>query len=915
MDNHSYVGNSDVSAIDALYQQYKQNPESVDISWKRFFEGFEFRMTEFDALPTGGSGTAVSGEMAKEFKVINLINAYRQRGHLFTETNPVRERRKHTPTLDLEHFGLVDSDLDIVFQAGAEVGIGPAKLRDIIAHLKDCYCKHIGIEYMYVRDPQRVLWLRERIEQVNKPKFDTEEKKQFLEMASKASLFEQYVHRKFVGAKRFSVEGCEAVVPAMDYVVRHGGDMGVKEFVIGMAHRGRLNVLTNIMGKPQEQVFAEFEGLEYDEESNFDGDVKYHYGYSNDITTVNGNDVHLTLCPNPSHLEAVNPVVEGLSRAKIDHYLNSEDKIVPVLVHGDAAVAGQGIVYEVVQMALLDGYRTGGTIHIVTNNQVGFTTNYLDGRSSTYCTDVAKTTLCPVFHVNADDVEAVIETMKIALEYRMRFHMDVFVDLLGYRKYGHNEGDEPKFTQPTLYKLIASHPSLREIYLKQLIAEGVVDEAYGETVKKSFENMLDSKLEIAKTMKVAQVKHFLEETWKNIRKATAADFEKSPETGFDKKKLTILAKKISTLPSGEKFISKTAKVFSDRLKMVEDDKLDWAMGELLAYATLLEERHPVRLSGQDVERGTFSHRHAVVKTDEDNEKEFILLNQISDKQAKFYVFNSLLSEYGVLGFDYGYAFGTPNGLTIWEAQFGDFNNGAQIIIDQFISAAEDKWRTMNGITMLLPHGYEGQGSEHSSGRLERFLQLSAEHNMQICNCTTPANFFHLLRRQVRTDYRKPLVVFTPKKLLRYPKAVSSMDEMSKGRFMELIEEPGIHKKNIDTVVFCSGKVYYDILEYKEKNGIGENMSVIRLEQLYPLPETQIREVIASYGKNIKLIWAQEEPENMGAWGYILRTMRDLPFDVVSLPASASPATGSPKVHEKRTGEMMSKLFSYSGVKA
>lgn len=914
MDNHSYVGNSDVSAIDALYQQYKQNPESVDISWKRFFEGFEFRMTEFDALPTGASGAAVSGEMAKEFKVINLINAYRQRGHLFTETNPVRERRKHTPTLDLENFGLTDADLDIVFQAGTEVGVGPAKLRDIITHLKDCYCKHIGIEYMYVRDPQRVLWLRERLEKVNKPKFDANEKKQFLEMASKASLFEQYVHRKFVGAKRFSVEGCEAVVPAMDYVVRHGGDMGVKEFVIGMAHRGRLNVLTNIMGKPQEQVFAEFEGLEYDEESNFDGDVKYHYGYSNDITTANGNDVHLTLCPNPSHLEAVNPVVEGLSRAKIDHYLNSEDKIVPVLVHGDAAVAGQGIVYEVVQMALLDGYRTGGTIHIVTNNQVGFTTNYLDGRSSTYCTDVAKTTLCPVFHVNADDVEAVIETMKIALEYRMRFHMDVFVDLLGYRKYGHNEGDEPKFTQPTLYKLIASHPSLREIYLKQLIAEGVVDEAYGETVKKSFENMLDSKLEIAKTMKVAQVKHFLEETWKNIRKATAADFEKSPETGYDKKKLTALAKKISTLPSGEKFISKTAKVFSDRLKMVEDDKLDWAMGELLAYATLLEERHPVRLSGQDVERGTFSHRHAVVKTDEDNEKEFILLNQISDKQAKFSVFNSLLSEYGVLGFDYGYAFGTPNGLTIWEAQFGDFNNGAQIIIDQFISAAEDKWRTMNGITMLLPHGYEGQGSEHSSGRLERFLQLSAEHNMQICNCTTPANFFHLLRRQVSTDYRKPLVVFTPKKLLRYPKAVSSMDEMSKGRFMEMIEEPGIHKKNIDTVVFCSGKVYYDILEYKEKNGIGENMSVIRLEQLYPLPETQIREVIASYGKNIKLIWAQEEPENMGAWGYILRTMRDLPFDVVSLPASASPATGSPKVHEKRTGEMMSKLFSYSGVK-
>jgi 2-oxoglutarate dehydrogenase E1 component len=711
------------------------------------------------------------------------------------------------------------------------------------------------------------------------------------------------------------VEGCEAVVPAMDYIVRHGADLGVQELVIGMAHRGRLNVLTNIMGKPQEQVFAEFEGLEYDEDGTFDGDVKYHYGYSNDIKTASGNEVHLTLCPNPSHLEAVNPVVEGLTRAKIDHYLNSEDKILPVLVHGDAAIAGQGIVYEIVQMALLKGYRTGGTIHIVTNNQVGFTTNYLDGRSSTYCTDVAKTTLCPVFHVNADDVEAVINTMKIALEYRMKFKMDVFVDLLGYRKYGHNEGDEPKFTQPSLYKMIASHPSLREIYLNQLIQEGSVDAAYGEKVKKDFEAMLDTKLEIAKTMKMAHVKHFLEDTWKGIRKATESDFEQSIDTGFDKKKLTSIATKISTLPANEKFIAKTAKVFSDRLKMIEEDKLDWAMGELLAYATLLEEKHPVRLSGQDVERGTFSHRHAVVKTDEDEEKQFITLNMISDKQAKLSIYNSLLSEYGVLGFDYGYAFGTPQGLTIWEAQFGDFNNGAQIMIDQFISAAEDKWRTMNGITMLLPHGYEGQGSEHSSGRLERFLQLCAELNMQICNCTTPANFYHLLRRQVHTEYRKPLVVFTPKKLLRYPKAVSSMNDLAKGKFMEVIDDANASKKDADTLVFCSGKIYYDILEQKEKNNIGENLAIIRLEQLYPLPEKQIAQLISLYNKKAKLVWAQEEPENMGAWSYIMRVMRNLNFDVVSLPASASPATGSPKVHEKRVQELMNKLFSGASVKA
>ena len=916
MDPHSYLANSDINAIESLYQQYKSNPQSVDSSWQRFFEGFEFQRAEFAPLPGGeGLGGAVSSEVIKEFKVINLINGYRQRGHLFTETNPVRERRKHQPTLALENFGLSQQDLDTVFQAGSEVGLGAAKLRDILTHLNNCYCKHIGIEYMYVRNPERIEWLRERIEAVKKPSFSGEEKKQFLEMASKASLFEQYIHRKFVGAKRFSVEGCEAMVPAMDYMVRLGGDMGVKEFVIGMAHRGRLNVLTNIMGKPQEQVFAEFEGLEFEDSDSFDGDVKYHFGYSNDVTTAGGNQVHLTLCPNPSHLEAVNPVVEGLSRAKIDHYLGSEDKIVPVLVHGDAAIAGQGIMYEIVQMALLDGYRTGGTVHIVTNNQVGFTTNYLDARSSTYCTDVAKTTLCPVFHVNADDVEAVIETMKIALEYRMKFHMDVFVDLLGYRKYGHNEGDEPKFTQPSLYKLIASHPSLREIYMNQLIADGTIEPSYADGLKTSFEAMLDTKLEIAKSMKMANVKHFMEETWKGYSKATAADLSQPVKTQFDEKRLKAIATSISTLPSGEKYIAKTAKVFADRLKMIEDNKLDWAMGELLAYGTLLEEGHPVRVSGQDVERGTFSHRHAVVKTDEDQEKEIITLNAISPKQAKFTVYNSLLSEYGVLGFDYGYAFGTPHGLTIWEAQFGDFNNGAQIMIDQFISAAEDKWRTMNGITLFLPHGYEGQGSEHSSARLERFLQLCAELNMLVCNPTTPANHFHLIRRQVRASYRKPLVVMTPKKLLRYPKAVSTLQEMAKGQFHEIINDASVKAKDVNTIVLCSGKVYYDILEQKEKRQTGAEMAVVRLEQLYPLPEEQLRGILAEYSKAKRIVWAQEEPENMGAWTYMLRSLRDLNLEVIAPPASASPAAGSPKVHEKRMIAMMDRLFNAEAIES
>lgn len=914
MDSFSFLSNTDTNSIDSLYNQYKKDPSSVDISWARFFEGFDFQKSVYAVLPGGDAISGAGAEaLQKEFKVINLINGYRQRGHLFTKTNPVRERRKYSPSLDIENFGLSAADLETTFHAGTEVGLGDAKLKDIIAHLDNSYCQSIGVEYQYIRDPERVSWLREKIEAVKKPVFSAEEKKAIFEMSSRASLFEQYIHKKFVGQKRFSIEGCEALVPAMDYVVRKGAEKGVKEYVIGMAHRGRLNVLSNILDKPQEQIFQEFEGVAYEDE-NFDGDVKYHLGFSRDIE-VEGKQVHITLCPNPSHLEAVNPVVEGLARAKVDHYLNDYHAIVPILVHGDAAVAGQGIVYEVVQMAGLDGYKTGGTIHIVTNNQVGFTTNYLDARTSIYCTDVAKTTLCPIFHVNADDIEAVIRVMDIALEYRQRYQMDVFVDLLGYRKYGHNEGDEPKFTQPTLYKLIASHPSLREIYMNRLIAEGTIDQAYADQVKKAFEDHLEGCFEKSKASSQTYVKHFLEETWKGIRKATDKDFEVSPNTGVDKKKLTEIAKRITTLPAGEKYFKKTEKVFEDRQKMIESDKLDWAMGELLAYASLLEEGHPVRISGQDVERGTFSHRHAVVKTDEDQEKEFITLNTISDKQAKLTIFNSLLSEYGVLGFDYGYAFGTPQGLTIWEAQFGDFNNGAQIIIDQFLSAAEDKWGTMNGLAMFLPHGYEGQGSEHSSGRLERFLQLCAENNMQVCNVTSPANFFHLLRRQVKRDFRKPLIVFTPKKLLRYPKAVSSLADMAKGNFTEVVDDTVANVKEIDTIALCSGKVYFDILEQKEKMGTGENIAAIRLEQLYPFPEKQLRAVLAKYPKNAKLVWVQEEPENMGPWSYMMRMMRKDNLELISPPASASPAAGSPKVHERRHQEMLNKLLGYSKVNA
>jgi 2-oxoglutarate dehydrogenase E1 component len=863
-------------------------------------------------------GGAIPENVQKEFKVMNLIDGYRSRGHLFTLTNPVRARRQYSPDLSIGNFGLSEADLGTHFEAGETVGLGKATLKEIEEHLQQTYCQHIGIEYTYIRHPERVEWIRNRIELKNRPVLNNDEKKQVFKKLNQATVFEQFLQRKFVGQKRFSIEGNESLIAALDDLVEIGSRMGVKEFIVGMAHRGRLNTLAHIFGKPYEEIFSEFEGKEYDEDEDFDGDVKYHLGFSTDVITDSGEKVHLTLTPNPSHLEAVDPVVEGLTRAKIDHYLKDEKAIVPVLIHGDAAISGQGIVYEIVQMAQLDGYRTGGTVHIVVNNQIGFTTNYLDGRSSTYCTDVAKATLCPVFHVNADDAEAVIQAMRMAIEYRQTFHRDVFIDLLGYRKYGHNEGDEPKFTQPKLYKAIGDHPTPREIYFEKLLAEGILTKEDGDNMRNTLEVELDASLDRSKKISKAYVKHFLEETWKDYKSAVPADFDQSPDTSVPKKKLIELAKKIAQLPEGKKVFRKTEKLMGDRLKMLESDALDWSMGELLAYATLLVEDHPVRVSGQDVERGTFSHRHAVVKT-EVEEEEFISLNHLDKNQAKLSIYNSLLSEYGVLGFDYGYAFGTPQGLTIWEAQFGDFVNGAQIMIDQFLSAAEDKWKTMNGLTLFLPHGYEGMGSEHSSGRMERFLQQCAELNMQVCNPTTPANHFHLLRRQVKRQFRKPLIVFTPKKLLRYPQAVSKMDDLAEGRFQELIDDVNVKTKEVETVALCSGKIYYELLEHRELTKSGDDIALVRMEQLYPLPQKQLEALIKKYGENKRYIWFQEEPENMGAWTYILTSFRTakLPIniDVIARHASGSPAAGSPVIHKQRHQFIIEKLFSFSKVNA
>lgn len=907
MQKFTFLGNADVGQIESLYQQFLKDPAAVETSWKEFFEGFDFARTTYSKNgKTKDEG--IPENVQKEFNVINLINGYRTRGHLFTKTNPVRDRRLYQPTLDLENFGLTENDLETVFHSATLIGLGPAKLKEIIAKLNQTYCASIGAEYKYIRNPDIVQWIENKMESCsNTPDFTIEQKRRILSKLNEAVAFENFVHTKFVGQKRFSLEGCETLIPALDSVIEFGAEIGIKEFVIGMSHRGRLNVLANILGKTYEEIFTEFEGLEYDE-LGFAGDVKYHLGYSSDVETSSGKKVHLSVAPNPSHLEAVDPVVQGIVRSKIDNTRGGdENQISPILIHGDAAIAAQGVVYEVIQMSLLRGYRTGGTVHLVVNNQIGFTTNYIDARSSTYCTDVAKVTLSPVFHVNADDVEALVYTIKLALEYRKKFHRDVFIDILGYRKYGHNEGDEPRFTQPLLYKAIAAHKDARKIYNEKLLSQGEVEANLVREMEVSYKAMLETSLDTARQVKKKKVSSTVEGNWKGLRFAMPDDFKKSISTGVDAKSIKVIGDKITALPSDKIFFNKTLKLFEDRKKMLKENRLDWSMCELLSYGTLLHEGFPVRFSGQDVERGTFSHRHAVIQV-EDSDEQYIPLNNISKEQAPFRIYNSLLSEYAVLGFEYGYALSAPNSLVIWEAQFGDFNNGAQIIIDQYMSSAEDKWNRMNGIVLLLPHGYEGQGAEHSSGRIERFLNLCADYNMSIINCTTPANFFHVLRRQMHRSFRKPMVIFTPKSLLRHPGCISKIEELSSGSFMEILDDKNANPTKTKRILLCSGKIYYDLLEQKEKEK-ADHISILRIEQLYPLPLLQIENLKEKY-KNVKdWVWIQEEPVNMGAWSYLLRVMNGIiPLRVISRPESASPATGSYKAHEREQKQLITAAF-------
>ncbi len=915
MDKYSFLNAANTAFFADLYDQYLQNPDSVEPSWRAFFQGFDFGLESADESgetiyiekETGGT-TIVPENVQKEFQVVKLIDAYRTRGHLFTKTNPVRERRKYTPTLSIENFGLSQGDLNNVFSAGEIIGIGPNTLSNIIVHLEKIYCDSVGIEYMYIRNPEEREWIQSRVNfNTNRTKFSADQKKHILRKLNQAVSFENFLHTKYVGQKRFSLEGGESLIPALDALVEKAADLGVKEFVMGMAHRGRLSTLTNIFGKSPKDIFSEFDGKDY-EETVFDGDVKYHLGWTSKRKTDSGKDINMNIAPNPSHLETVGAVVEGIARAKQDrHYQENSSDVLPIVVHGDAAVAGQGLVYEIVQMAKLDGYKTGGTIHIVVNNQIGFTTNYLDARSSTYCTDVGKVTLSPVLHVNADDAEAVVHAANFALDFRMTFKRDVFIDLLGYRKYGHNEGDEPRFTQPKLYKAIAKHKNPRDIYAEKLIAEGIIDNDYVKQLEKEYKASLEEELEDSRKQEKTVITPFMQDEWAGFERVQEDQMMKSVKTSYPKTKLTEIAEVITKLPSDKKFLRKIERLVEQRHKMFfETDKLDWAMGELLAYGSLLKEGYDVRMSGQDVERGTFSHRHGVIKV-EDSEEEVVLLNTLKGDQGDFYIYNSLLSEYGVLGFDYGYAMASPDTLTIWEAQFGDFSNGAQIMIDQYISSAEDKWKLQNGIIMLLPHGYEGQGAEHSSARMERYLQLCAKDNMFVADVTTPANMFHLLRRQMKAKYRKPLVVFTPKSLLRHPKAVSSVKEFTDGGFQMVIDDPEAKAKDVKSLVFCTGKFYYDLLEEKEKLG-RKDVALVRIEQLFPLPVTEMDKLIKKY-KADEVVWAQEEPRNMGALSHMLMHHDDAKsFRFASRRPYGAPAAGSATRSKRRHQEVIDYVF-------
>jgi 2-oxoglutarate dehydrogenase E1 component len=917
MKDFSYITSSHPAFIENLYQDFLQDPNSVDPDLKKFFEGFDFAVGQGK---NGTNGTAATGETSgataegfdwkKEVGAYRLILGYRNKGHLIAKTNPIRQRKDRGANLDLGFYGFTEADLDKTFHAGNMIGLGTTTLRNILQHMQKTYADHVGIEFKYISDQKKVDWLTNEMERNFTKPLAIDKKKRILEKLNQGVIFEKFLHTKYIGQKRFSLEGGETTIAALDAIITTAANNDVQEVVIGMAHRGRLNVLANIMGKTYEQIFTEFEGTATPDQTMGSGDVKYHKGYGSEVQTADNKTIHLKLLPNPSHLEAVDPVVVGFARAKADVLYNSDfDKILPILIHGDASVAGQGVVYEVLQMSDLDGYFTGGTIHFVINNQIGFTTDFEDARSSDYCTSLAAMIHAPVLHVNGDDAEAVVKCVEIATRYRQEFNSDVFIDMVCYRKHGHNEGDDPKFTQPHLYALIEKHANPREVYTSYLLENGESDaKDLAKEMEKKFWGDLQERLDDLKQNPLPYHYQQPELDWKSLRKATEEDFDKSPVTALNEANFKKVFDALMKWPADFKPLKKVEKIINDKVKLYnEEGKIDWATGELLAYGSLLLEGKDVRMSGQDVKRGTFSHRHAVLR-DENNDNAYSRLSQIPDASGQFRIYNSLLSEYGVLGFEYGYAMANPNTLVLWEAQFGDFCNGAQTMIDQFISAGEQKWNRMNGVTMLLPHGYEGQGPEHSSARMERFLQMCAENNMVITNITTAANFFHALRRQLAWPFRKPLINFAPKANLRHAGTYSPAQELLSGGFKEVIDDTfADDASRVRKVLFCSGKVYFDLAERQQKEN-KKDTAIIRLEQLYPLPVKQLEELYRKYNK-ATWFWVQEEPLNMGAASFLQMNLKSINYGVISRQPSAATATGYAKVHAQEQAEIIDTAFS------
>ncbi|MEI8052175.1 MAG: 2-oxoglutarate dehydrogenase E1 component [Bacteroidota bacterium] len=912
MKDFQYITNATPNHIESLYQDFLKNPESIDADLRKFFEGFDFAMATMPQPVSNGKPITGlnNSQLEKEFSVFQLIQAYKRKAHLIAKTNPIRERRNRNANLELSYFGLNDADLTIEFESGKFIGLGRTTLSKILEQLQKSYSHHIGLEFSYINDTEKIEWLTHALENTVHEPVSLTQKKRILQKLNEGVMFEKFLHTKYIGQKRFSLEGGETTIAALDAIINISAENKVQEVVIGMAHRGRLNVLANVLGKTYEEIFNEFEGNATPDTTMGSGDVKYHLGFSSDVNTPSGNKIHLKLCPNPSHLEAVNPVVIGYSRSKADvMYDSNYDSILPILIHGDASVAGQGIVYEVLQMSNLKGYNTGGTIHYVINNQIGFTTDFDDARSSNYATSIAALVQAPVFHVNGDDPEAVVKVSEIATRYRQKFNADIFIDMVCYRRHGHNEGDEPKFTQPQLYALIDKHLNPREVYTQFLIENGEPDaKSLAKEMEQQFLKELQDRLDEVKQNPLPYQYQKPELWWQKLRKATSEDFLKSPDTAIKMESLNTMFDSLMKWPADFKPLKKIEKLLQDKIKLFQDqNKIDWATAELLAYASLVNDGKDVRMSGQDVKRGTFSHRHAIL-FDEKTNSEYSRLQSFSKETSKFRIYNSLLSEYAVLGFEYGYAMANPNTLVLWEAQFGDFCNGAQIIIDQFISSAETKWQIMNGLVMLLPHGYEGQGPEHSSARLERFLQQCAELNMVVTNITTAANLFHALRRQLTWEFRKPLINFSPKANLRHPGSYSDLTDFTTGGFKEVIDDNSISDASlVKKVLMCSGKIYFDLEEKRQKEN-RTDIAIVRIEQLYPLPQNQLDVLYKKYSKAI-WFWIQEEPLNMGAATYLRMNLKNINFYIFSRMASAATATGYAKIHAKEQAEILNAAFN------